>query len=103
MKERKAKLVFTRNILRGEKGLTKSLFSQILEYLPKDTRILGFYEHCNIDSCGILVESQSFKEIGEVEMLPLIEVTFHRTPFGLCVEDVDMNAALEEKKDKYYD
>lgn len=58
------------------KGIDLGEFSEILRRLPPDSRIIDIFRFDSRD-CGVLrIESTAFREVKELDVIPLIKVNF---------------------------
>lgn len=73
-------ITFSRDLLR--KGIEKKDFLAIINYLPDDCKIVGFYETWEIPICGIVVESNEYEIVKEGNQTPQIILMLTRDNKG---------------------
>ena len=67
---------FTIKLLR-EEGIPKKVFVEMINALPDDAKIVGFFEYRQENSVSIVVQSESYKEIpGGVGLIPSLRAVF---------------------------
>lgn len=74
------KLTFAHKYLR--EGIDKEAFIEMLNLLPSDTKICGFYEEPGMAATSLLISSYSFREIHPTHCLPEAIATFEQDQLG---------------------
>ena len=73
---------FSRAVLRVTGGLEKPVFLQLIQALPSDAKIVGFKENVATDEIGLLVESESYKEVPSGQFAPSVIAQFRKEANG---------------------